>query len=113
LAANGSIGVASKSVRDRSRTISVDRNLPSVGLGHHPRGGVDRIAEHTVRAAVWRPEVAGEHLARVHADAHRHEAGLVHDLAEGAQHPLLVMAGARRGAGGQQRLTLDLPTSVS
>ena len=83
-------------------------DLARLGPAHHSRGGVDRVAEDPVRAAVGRAEVAGEHLARVDADPHRHDARRVHDLAQRAQHPLLVVAGARRRARGEERLDAPL-----
>ena len=108
LAANGAMGV---DVEDRARAVEDDlrrEDLAGVGLAHDPGRGVDRVAEDPVRAAVRRPEVAGEDLAGVHADPHRHEPVLLHDLAQGPEHPLLVVARARRRAGGQQGLDARL-----
>ena len=113
LAWNGSIGVVSNIVRDRSSTISVDEDLARPRLGHDPRGRVDRVAEDAVGAPVRRAEVAGEDLAGVDADPHRDDARLLHHLAQRPEHPLLVVARARRGARGQQRLDAALPTSDS
>ena len=101
---NGSIGVVANVVRDRSRTIGGREDLPGLGTGHHPRRRVDRVAEDAVGAPVPRAEVPGEDPARVDAGPHRDDAGLVHHLAQRAQHLLLVVPGARRRARREQHL---------
>ena len=61
----------------RARAVEHDlgrEDLAGLRLAHDARGGVDRIAEDAVGAAVRRAEVAGEDLAGVDADPHRHDA---------------------------------------
>ena len=73
-------------------------HLPVGGLAHDARRQVHRVALDRVGPPERGAEVAGEHVAAVHADPQGQHPGAVHDGADGAQHALLVASAAARRA---------------
>ena len=73
-------------------------------LRHDPCGEVHRVAHDRVGAPVARPDLAGEHVPAVDADAHREPPAAIDHASQGEQHALLVVTDDPRRARGQQQL---------
>ena len=71
---------------------------------HEPRREVHRVTHDGERAAVLGPDVAGEDVTTVHADAHRQRRAGVEHLPHGAQQPALVVVLGPGHPGGQDHL---------
>ena len=108
LTKNGSNCSSANTVRERRTTSSEATISPGARLPHQPRGEVHRIALDGERAPVRRAEVAREHRPAVDPDPQRKRDAGVHDRADGAQHPLLVVARASRRAREQEDLAAVL-----
>jgi hypothetical protein len=74
-------------------------------LSHHTRREVDAVALDGVRPAERRAEIACENTTAVHARPQWKRRLVVHDRANSPEHPLLVVAAARRCPCGEE----DLP----
>ena len=97
------LGGAEERVRSRDH-LRGGQHLPGKGLAHHPCGEVDRVSLDRERTPERRPEVAREHVSAVDADAQGEAPGTVQHLPGDPQHPLLVVVGAARSAGGEHDL---------
>ena len=73
-----------------------DPDLVLCRAGHEACGECSRIAEHGVRAAEARANLACEDTSRAHADPHGKRRAGVDDRAHGSEHPLLVVAESLR-----------------
>ena len=72
--------------------------------GGQPRGEVDGVAHHGVGPSRRRADVAGEDAAAVDAGPEREPDVGGHDVAQRAEHRLLVLTGRRGSAGGEVEL---------
>ena len=97
------LGGAEERVRPRDH-LRGGQHLSGKGLAHHPCGEVDRVSLDRERTPERRPEVAREHVSAVDADAQGEAPGTVQHLPGDTQHPLLVVVGAARSAGGEHDL---------
>ena len=79
-------------------------DLTGIGLGHHARCEVDRVAHDRIGAAVGRADVAGEDGAAMDADADRQRKPALDDLAQCEKHVFFAIAGGLRRAGGKDEL---------
>ena len=105
---NGSSSVASKTAPPRANAAADDPDLVFSRAGHEARRERRRVAEHGVRPAEARADLAREDASLAHADVHRERKAGVDDRPHRAQHPLLVVAERLRRSGDE-----DDPTAVA